>query len=44
MYNITIITDDGIIVNTSIDGGLYDFKSSFNLKFADGEPFGIKEG
>lgn len=43
MYNITIITDDGIIVNTSIDGSLYDFKSSFNLKFTDGEPFGIKE-
>ena len=43
MYNITIIRDDGIIVNTSIDGGLYSFKSSLNLKFVDGTPFGIKE-
>ena len=43
MYNITIIRDDGIIVNTSIDGGLYNFESSLNLKFVDGTPFGIKE-
>ena len=43
MYNITIIRDDGIIVNTSIDGGLYNFESSLNLKFADGTPFGIIE-
>lgn len=43
MYNITIIRDDGIIVNTSIEGGLYNFKSSLNLKFADGTPFGIIE-
>lgn len=43
MYNITIIRDDGIIVNTSIDGDLYNFESSLNLKFADGTPFGIIE-
>lgn len=43
MYNITIIRDDGIIVNTSIDGCLYSFKSAFSLKFVDGIPFGIKE-
>mgnify|MGYP003503911416 CR=1 FL=1 len=43
MYNITIIIDDGIIVNTSIDGVLYSFKSAFSLKFVDSEPFGIKE-
>ena len=43
MYNITIIRDDGIIVNTNIDGGLYSFKSAFSLKFVDGTPFGIKE-
>lgn len=43
MYNITIIRDDGIIVNTSIDGGLYNFESSLNLKFVDGAPFGIIE-
>lgn len=43
MYNITIIRDDGIIVNTNIDGGLYNFESSLNLKFADGTPFGIIE-
>ena len=43
MYNITIIRDDGIIVNTSIDGGLYSFKSAFSLKFIDSTPFGIKE-
>ena len=43
MYNITIIRDDGIIVNTSIDGGFYNFKSSLNLKFVDGTPFGIKK-
>lgn len=43
MYNITIIIDDGIIVNTSIDGGLYNFESSLNLKFVDGTPFGIIE-
>lgn len=43
MYNITIIIDDGIIVNTSIDGVLYSFKSAFSLKFADGKPFGIVE-
>lgn len=43
MYNITIIRDDGIIVNTSIDGDLYNFESSLNLKFADGTQFGIKE-
>lgn len=42
MYNITIIRDDGIIVNTSIDGCLYSFKSAFSLKFADGTPFGVK--
>lgn len=43
MYNITIIRDDGIIVNTSIDGVLYSFKSAFSLKFIDGTPFSIKE-
>lgn len=43
MYNITIIRDDGIIVNTSIDGNLYNFESSLNLKFTDGTPFGIIE-
>lgn len=43
MYNITIIRDDGIIVNTSIDGVLYSFKTAFSLKFVDGTPFGIKE-
>lgn len=43
MYNITIIRDDGIIVNTSIDGGFYNFESSLNLKFVDGTLFGIKE-
>ena len=43
MYNITIIRDDGIIVNTSIDCGFYNFKSSLNLKFVDSTPFGIKE-
>lgn len=43
MYNITIIRDDGIIVNTSIDGVLYSFKSAFSLKFVDGTPFGIIE-
>ena len=43
MYNITIIRDDGIIVNTSIDGGFYNFENSLNLKFVDGIPFGIKE-
>ena len=43
MYNITIIIDDGIIVNTSIDSNLFDFERSFNLKFIDGTPFGIKE-
>lgn len=44
MYNITIIRDDGIIVNTSIDGVLYSFKNAFSLKFVDGTPFGIIEG
>lgn len=43
MYNITIIRDDGIIVNTSIDSNLFDFKRSFNLNFIDGTPFGIIE-
>lgn len=43
IYNITIIKDDGIIVNTSIDSNLFDFEKSFNLKFIDGEPFGIIE-
>ena len=43
MYNITIIKDDGIIVNTSIDSNWFDFERSFNLKFIDGEPFGIIE-
>lgn len=43
MYNITIIRDDGIIVNTSIDSNWFDFERSFNLKFIDGEPFGIVE-
>ena len=43
MYNITIIKDDGIIVNTSIYGSLYNFESSLNLKFVDGTPFGIIE-
>ena len=43
MYNITIIRNDGIIVNTSIDDSLYSFKSAFSLKFIDGTQFGIKE-
>lgn len=43
MYNITIIRDDGIIVNTSIGDVLYSFKSTFSLKFVDGTLFGIKE-
>lgn len=43
MYNITIIRDDGIIVNTSIDSNWFNFEMSLNLKFIDGIPFGIKE-
>lgn len=43
MYNITIIRDDGIIVNTSIGGVLYSFKSAFSLKFVDSTLFGIKK-
>ena len=43
MYNITVIRDDGIIVNTSIDSNWFNFESSLNLKFIDGTPFGIKE-
>lgn len=43
MYNITIIRDDGIIVNTNTDSNWFDFEMSFNLKFIDNEPFGIKE-
>ena len=43
MYNITIIRDDGIIVNTSIDSNWFNFESSLNLKFIDGTPFGIIE-
>lgn len=43
MYNITIIKDDGIIVNTSTDSNWFDFERSLNLKFVDGTPFGIKE-
>ena len=43
MYNITIIRDDGIIVNTSIDSNWFNFESSLNLKFVDGTPFGIVE-
>lgn len=41
MYNITIIIDDGIIVNTSIDSNWFNFEMSLNLKFIDGIPFGI---
>lgn len=43
IYNITIIRDDGIIVNTSIDSNWFNFESSLNLKFIDGTQFGIKE-
>lgn len=43
MYNITIIRDDGIIVNTSIDSNWFNFEISLNLKFIDGTPFGIVE-
>ena len=43
MYNITIIRDDGIIVNTSTNSNWFDFERSLNLKFIDGELFGIKE-
>ena len=43
MYNITIIRDDGIIVNTSTDSNWFGFERSLNLKFIDNEPFSIKE-
>ena len=43
MYNITIIRDDGMIVNTSIDSNWFNFEISLNLKFIDGTPFGIVE-
>lgn len=42
--NIICIREDGIIANTNVHTTWYNFEeSSFNLKFADGTPFGIKE-
>lgn len=41
--NIINIREDGIIANTDVSNTWYDFKGSFNLKFIDGTPFGIKE-
>lgn len=42
--NIICIREDGIVANTNVHTTWYDFEgNSFNLKFADGTPFGIKE-
>lgn len=42
--NIICIREDGIVANTNVHTTWYDFEgSSFNLKFTDGTPFGIKE-
>lgn len=43
MCNIINIGEDGIIANTDVSNTWYDFEGSFNLKFIDGTPFGIKE-
>ena len=40
--NIITIREDGIIANTDVSNTWYDFEGSFNLKFIDGTPFGIK--
>ena len=41
--NIITIREDGIIANTDVSNTWYDFEGSFNLKFIDGTPFGIKQ-
>lgn len=42
-YNIVFIGRYGITFNNGVGNGYYDFKKTFNLKFADDTPFGIKE-
>lgn len=43
IQSIIHINNDGIIANNGVANSYYTFKKSFNLKFADGTPFGIKE-
>ena len=41
--NIVSIREDGIIANTNVGTNWHNFEGSFNLKFIDNTPFGIKE-
>lgn len=43
LFNIITIRTDGIIVSNTVSNCVYSFKTAFNLTFADGTPFGIKE-
>lgn len=43
MCNVVSIREDGIITNTNVGNNWYDFENSFNLKFVDGTPFGMKD-
>lgn len=43
LYNIINIKTTGITINNGISNCNYNFKNVFNLTFADGTPFGIKE-
>ena len=44
MCNVVSIGEDGVIVHNGVDNSWYVFvRSFFNLTFADGTPFGIKE-
>lgn len=43
IYNIIHIQEDTITTHNGTSNVTFSFKSAFNMKFADGTPFGIKE-
>ena len=43
IYNIIHVQEDTITTHNGTSNVTFSFKSAFNMKFADGTPFGIKE-
>ena len=43
IYNIIHVQENTITTHNGTSNVTFSFKSAFNMKFADGTPFGIKE-
>ena len=43
IFNVITLTGDGVVIHNGVINSRYRFEKSLQLKFVDGEPFGIIE-